>query len=141
MSPFLCVNFNMKRIRVVAIDDVSDILDLIQYNLNKEGMDVDIYTNSAAALNAISQKPPDIVLSDWMMPSPNGLEVCEALRSDPKTESIPLIMLTCRGSIHDYKDAMNAGAQDYVVKPVRMDELIRRIKLLLPRDLQRVKFA
>ncbi len=131
----------MKRIRVVAIDDVSDILDLIQYNLNKEGMDVDVYANSTAALNAISENPPDIVVSDWMMPSPNGLEVCQALRSDPNTEHIPLIMLTCRGSIQDYKDAMSAGAQDYVVKPVRMEELIRRIKLLLPRDLHQVKFG
>lgn len=131
----------MKRIRVVAIDDVSDILDLIQYNLNKEGMDVDIYADSTAALNAISQNPPDIVVSDWMMPSPNGLEVCKALRSNEATENTPLIMLTCRGSIQDYRDALTAGAQDYVVKPVRMEELIRRIKLLLPRDLHQVKFG
>ncbi len=129
----------MKNIRVVAIDDVGDILDLIQYNLNKEGMDVDVYTNSTIALQEISKNPPDIVISDWMMPSPNGIQVCNYIKQNDLTKKIPVIMLTCKGSIHDYKEAMAAGAQDYVVKPVRMEELIRRIKLLLPDNRQRIK--
>lgn len=127
----------MKSIRVVAIDDVGDILDLIQYNLNKEGMDVDVYTDSATALQDISKNPPDIVISDWMMPTPNGLQVCHEIKNNDLTKKVPIIMLTCKASIQDYKEAMAAGAQDYVVKPVRMEELIRRIKLLLPDNLQR----
>jgi DNA-binding response OmpR family regulator len=131
----------MKRIRVVAIDDVSDILDLIQYNLNKEGMDVEVFVDSAEALEHISKNPPDIVVSDWMMPEPNGLEICKRLQENDLTRHIPLIMLTCKGNITDYKDALAAGARDYVVKPVRMEELIRRIKLIIPEHFNRVKFG
>jgi len=122
----------MKRIHVVAIDDVSDILDLIQYNLNKEGMHVDVFTGGSEALEFISESLPDIVISDWMMPAPDGLEVCKTLKSNIRTADIPIIMLTCKGDLQDYKIAKEAGASDYVAKPVRMEELIRRIKLLLP---------
>lgn len=129
----------MKRIHVVAIDDVNDILDLIQYNLNKEGMDVDIFTEGTEAINHISEVKPDVVVSDWMMPAPDGLEVCKILKSNVQTRDIPIIMLTCKGDLQDYKKAMAAGASDYIAKPVRMEELVRRIKLLVPpEELQRV---
>lgn len=134
-------NTVMKPIRAVAIDDVGDILDLIQYNLNKEGIEVDTYTESSEALASISKNPPDIVISDWMMPDPDGLEVVRTIKSNDLTKKIPLIMLTCKGSIQDYKTAIQAGAEDYVVKPVRMDELIRRIKLLLPDHSRRVNIG
>lgn len=124
----------MKRIHVVAIDDVSDILDLIQYNLNKEGMLVDVFTDGAEALEHIAKTRPDVVVSDWMMPEPNGLEICKILKNNIQTRDIPVIMLTCKGDLQDYKTAMEAGAKDYVAKPVRMEELVRRIKLLLPPD-------
>ncbi len=131
----------MKKIRIVAIDDVADILDLIEYNLNKEGMDVTTFTDSAEGVDFINKTLPDIVVSDWMMPEPNGLQVCSALKSNDLTKNIPIIMLTCKGSLTDYKEAMDAGATDYVVKPVRMEELVRRIKLVLPLNFQRVKFG
>lgn len=132
---------SMKKIRIVAIDDVADILDLIEYNLNKEGMDVTTFTDSAEGVDFINKTLPDIVVSDWMMPEPNGLQVCSALKSNDLTKNIPIIMLTCKGSLTDYKEAMDAGATDYVVKPVRMEELVRRIKLVLPLNFQRVKFG
>ncbi len=122
----------MKNIRVVAIDDVGDILDIIAYNLKKEGMDVETYTDSTMALRNIEQDPPDVILSDWMMPSPDGIDVCKYVKNNEITKDIPLIMLTCKGRIQDYKEAIEAGAEDYVVKPVRMEELVRRIKLVLP---------
>lgn len=128
----------MKGIRAVAIDDVGDILDLLEYNLNKEGIDVDIFTDSSEALESISNTPPDIIISDWMMPAPDGLEVIKRLKLKEETKNIPLIMLTCKGNIQDYKTAISAGAEDYVVKPVRMEELIRRIKLLLPNHTRRI---
>ena len=131
----------MKRVRVVAIDDVADMLDLIKYNLNKEGMHVDTFTDSTEALTSIAADTPDIVISDWMMPEPNGLQVCRALKSSDLTKQVPLIMLTCKGSRSDYKEALDAGAEDYVVKPVRMEELVRRIKLLLPDYNHRVNFG
>jgi DNA-binding response OmpR family regulator len=132
---------SMKKIRIVAIDDVADILDLIEYNLNKEGMDVRTFTDSAEGVDFINKTLPDIVVSDWMMPEPNGLQVCSALKSNDLTKNIPIIMLTCKGSLTDYKEAMDAGASDYVVKPVRMEELVRRIKLVLPFNFNRVKFG
>lgn len=131
----------MKRIQIVAIDDVVDILDLIQYNLNKEGMDVVTFSDSKEALDYIAKSLPDIVVSDWMMPEPDGLQVCRQLQANDMTRHIPIIMLTCKGNISDYKEALDAGAKDYIVKPVRMDELIRRIKLILPEHFQRVKFG
>jgi two-component system phosphate regulon response regulator PhoB len=132
----------MKKVRVVAIDDVSDILDLIQYNLEKEGMEVHIFTDGSEAVTHIAETKPDIVISDWMMPEPDGIEVCRILRNHMATREIPIIMLTCRGDIQDYKKAMDAGASDYIAKPVRMDELVRRIKLLLPPDgLKRANFG
>src|SRR5690606_671213 len=117
-----------------VIDDIRDILELIEYNLNKEGIDVDIYTDSSLALTEIVKNKPDLVISDWMMPGHDGLEVFRQLKSNKRTKNIPLLMLTCKSSLHDYREARQAGARDYIVKPVRMDELIRRIKLLLPLD-------
>jgi DNA-binding response OmpR family regulator len=132
----------MNKIRVVAIDDVSDILDLIQYNLEKEGMEVTTFTDGSEAIKHIASAQPNIVISDWMMPEPDGLEVCRILRNHMATREIPIIMLTCKGDIQDYKTAMKVGASDYIAKPVRMDELIRRIKLLLPPDgLKRANFG
>lgn len=129
----------MKRIHVVAIDDVSDILDLIQYNLNKEGMNVDVFTDGNEAIPHIQSAKPDVVVSDWMMPEPDGLEVCRILKNNIHTRDIPIIMLTCKGDLQDYKKAMEAGASDYIAKPVRMEELVRRIKLLVPpEELKRV---
>lgn len=131
----------MAKTRVVAIDDVGDILDLIEYNLTKEDMLVETFEKSNLALEHIAQNPPDIIICDWMMPQPDGLEVCEILKSNDLTRHVPIIMLTCKGSIHDYKQAMEAGAEDYIVKPVRMDELIRRIKLLRPESYPRFRFG
>lgn len=132
----------MNKIRVVAIDDVSDILDLIQYNLEKEGMKVVTFTEGSEAIKHITETKPNVVISDWMMPEPDGLEVCRILKNHMATREIPIIMLTCKGDIQDYKKAMDAGASDYIAKPVRMDELVRRIKLLLPTDgRQRAQFG
>lgn len=131
----------MEKLRIAVIDDISDVLELIEYNLQKEGMDVHTYTSSTTAIDEIAKTIPDLVISDWMMPEPDGLELCRRLKSDERTKNIPLMMLTCKGSIHDYREALDAGAQDYVVKPVRMDELMRRIKLLVPIDRVKYKFA
>jgi len=131
----------MKPIRVVAIDDVADILDLIQYNLNKENIEAVTFTDSSEAIEYILKTPPDLIISDWMMPEPDGLQVCKILKSNDLTRHIPIVMLTCKGSLVDYKEALDAGAQDYIVKPVRMDELVRRIKLVLPENFKRIKFG
>jgi len=120
------------KIKVVVIDDVRDILDLIQYNLEKEGMIIDVFNNGNEAIKHITNDNPDVVISDWMMPHPDGIEVCKQLKNHLSTRDIPIIMLTCKGGIQDYQEAMEAGANDYIAKPVKMKELIRRIKLLVP---------
>lgn len=122
----------MKLFRAVAIDDVEDILELLAYNFGKEGIRVDVFSDSNEALADIFSNPPDVVISDWMMPSPDGIQVCKAIRTNDMTRHIPILMLTCKGSLSDYKEAIEAGAQDCVAKPVPMEELIRRVKLLLP---------
>lgn len=130
----------MKKIRIAVIDDIRDILELIEYNLQKEGMDVDIYTDSIEAVDDIVKNKPDLVISDWMMPGYDGMEVLKRLKKNKRTKHIPLMMLTCKASLKDYRAAITAGAGDYVIKPVRMEELIRRIKLLLHEKL-RPKFV
>ncbi len=122
----------MKKTHIVAIDDVADILDIIEYNLAKEGMLVSTFTDSTEALTSIAQNPPDLILSDWMMPGANGIDVCKAVKNSNTTADIPVIMLTCKARLADHKEAIDAGAEDYVVKPVRMTDLIRRVKLALP---------
>ncbi|NEN23373.1 response regulator [Cryomorpha ignava] len=131
----------MNKLKIAVIDDISDVLELVEYNLRKEGMEVVTYESSITALDEIAKNIPDLVISDWMMPEPDGLELCRLLKNDERTKNIPLMMLTCKGGIHDYREAIRAGAQDYVVKPVRMEELIRRIKLLVPIDRVKYKFA
>lgn len=131
----------MKKLKIAVIDDISDILELVEYNLRKEGMDVFTYTSSAEALAEIAKNIPDLVISDWMMPEPDGLELFRRLKNDIRTKHIPLMMLTCKGGLQDYREAMRAGAQDYVVKPVRMEELLRRIKLLIPKNRKKPNFA
>jgi len=124
----------MNKVKIVAIDDVGDILDLIQYNLEKEGMEVKTFSDGTEAVRQILNYQPHVVISDWMMPKPDGIEICEILNNNLSTRHIPIIMLTCRGAIQDYREALKAGASDFIAKPVRMDELVRRIKLLLPSD-------
>ncbi len=121
----------MDKIKVVVIDDIDDVLEILMYNIRKEGMDISVYTDSKIALAEISKSNPDIVITDWMMPEPDGLEVCRALKTNDKTKNIPLMMLTCKSTRQNYLEALAAGASDYVVKPVRMEEIIRRIKLLV----------
>jgi len=131
----------MKPFRAVAIDDVEDILELLAYNFQKEGIKIDVFSDSAEALADIFRNPPDVIISDWMMPFPDGIQVCKEVRSNHLTRHIPVLMLTCKGSISDYREALSAGAQDCVAKPVPMEELIRRVKLLLPHHRGRANFG
>lgn len=121
----------MKKIRVAVIDDIRDVLEVIEYNLHKEGMEVDIYTDSVQAVSEIEKNKPDLVISEWILKGYDGIEVLRRLRSNKKTKHIPFMMLTGKTGLKDYRKAVAAGAGDFVAKPVKMRELIRRIKLLL----------
>ncbi len=115
---------------VLVVDDEQDIIDLLSYNLKKEGHTVWTARNGVKALELASQKP-DLCILDVMMPEMDGWEVCKALRKDPRTTSIPVIFLTARDGEVDEVLGLELGADDYITKPVRMRTLLARVKKTL----------
>lgn len=114
--------------RILVVDDEPDVLDLVTYNLGQAGFNTDTAANGAEALRKARSIPPDLILLDLMLPEMDGLEVCKLLRRDPKTSSIPIIMLTARASEIDRIVGLELGAADYVPKPFSPRELILRVK-------------
>jgi two-component system, OmpR family, alkaline phosphatase synthesis response regulator PhoP len=117
---------------ILVVDDEKDILDLLTYNLEKEGYVVRTARNGAEALVAARQRP-DLCILDVMMPQMDGWEVCKALRRDPFTSAIPVMFLTARDHEADEVLGLELGADDYVAKPVRMRTLLARVKKVLAR--------
>jgi two-component system alkaline phosphatase synthesis response regulator PhoP len=115
---------------ILVVDDEKDILELLKYNLEKEGYKVLTARNGKEALNLVTHHPHLVVL-DIMMPEMDGWEVCKAIRRDPKTASLPVIFLTARDSEVDEVVGLELGADDYVTKPVKVRTLIARIKKIL----------
>jgi two-component system phosphate regulon response regulator PhoB len=113
--------------RIVIIDDEFDIREFLTYNLAKEGYEVEAYSKAIEALWSIWGNPPDLLLTDWLMPDLDGLDVCLAIKTDFKTSHIPIIMITCRNSEADKLKAIDTGADDYLAKPFQMKELLARI--------------
>ena len=123
----------MKREKIVVIEDVSDILEVIQYNLVREGYTVLASEDGQEGLELIRKESPDIVLLDLMLPGLDGLEVCRRLKTDPVTKSIPVIMVTAKGEESDVVLGLGLGADDYVTKPFSPKELVARVKAVLRR--------
>ncbi len=118
---------------ILIVDDEPDIVELIAYNLQKEGYQVASAQDGTSALNSIKTKRPDLILLDWMIPEPNGIEVCKKLKADPQLCTIPIIMVSARGDEFDKVLALEIGADDYVSKPFSPRELVARVKALLRR--------
>ena len=114
--------------RVLIIEDEFDIREFLVYNLSKEGYTVSAHANPMEALKEIRSAPPDILLTDWLMPGMDDLDVCKALKMDQKTSRIPIIMITCKSEEVDVVTALEVGADDYLIKPFRIKELMVRIK-------------
>ena len=123
-----------KQISVLAVDDESAIREMIRFALGKSGMTVECAASGQEALEKISEQTPDILLLDWMMPNMSGPQLTRRLRKDPLTENIPIIMLTARVSEDDKVNGLNAGADDYIIKPFSPRELIARINAVLRRS-------
>ncbi len=123
----------MKLARIVIIDDDEDILDLLSYNLEKEKADVITFTSGLNALLHIRRQTPDLIICDWMMDDIDGLDICRLLKRDAALIHVPFVMLTARGDEIDAVTALELGADEYLTKPVRMRELITRLKKLLGR--------
>ncbi|NBC27874.1 MAG: response regulator [Bacteroidetes bacterium] len=118
---------------ILVVDDEQDLLDLIEYNLMKEGYRVLKAVNGIEALEVAKEQNPDLVLLDIMMPKMDGLEVCEKMRSDSDLHHIPIIFLTARGDEKTEVEGLDLGADDYVTKPISTTKLISRIKAVLRR--------
>ena len=123
----------MARQRVLVVDDEEDILELLKYNLAKEGFEVDCAATGEDALAAARSKRPDLVVLDLMLPGIDGLEVCRRLKKDPKTEAVPVVMLTAKGEEADVVAGLELGADDYVTKPFSPRVLSARVRAVLRR--------
>ena len=120
---------------VLVVDDEKDIVDLLSYNLNKEGLTVITARNGREALDRVKQKP-DLIILDVMMPEMNGLQVVQELKKDKKTASIPVLLLTAKGSETDEIVGLEVGADDYIIKPVKMGKIVARVHAVLRRQEQ-----
>ena len=115
--------------KILLIEDDVDLFSLLKYNLEKEGFAVSGLQTARGAMELARQLKPHLALVDIMLPDGDGLEICKALRRDPDLASVPVIFLTARGSETDRIVGLELGANDYVVKPFFLRELIARIKL------------
>ena len=125
-------SLNMHK-RILIVEDEASIRDMVAFALRRADMEAVHAADARAALVAISDAPPDLILLDWMLPGMTGLELARRLRSEERTKEVPIIMLTARGEEVDRVNGLEAGVDDYVVKPFSMRELVARIKAVLRR--------
>jgi len=123
----------MNKGTILIIDDEKDVTELVRYNLEKEGFDVIAAADGATGLDVVARHKMDLIILDLMMPGIDGLEVCRRIRSDSRTRSIPLLMLTARATEADRIIGLELGADDYVIKPFSPRELVARVKAILRR--------
>ena len=115
--------------KILLIEDDSDLFSLLKYNLEKEGFSLTGQQTGKGAIELSKQVRPDLILLDIMLPDSDGLDICKGIRKDPDLASTPIIFLTARASETDRIVGLELGANDYVVKPFFVRELIARIKL------------
>lgn len=119
---------------ILIIEDEKDIIELLSYNLKKEGFSVDFSLDGEDGLRKVQSKNYDLLILDLMLPSIQGLELCRMVRNNPKTVNLPIIMLTAKTEEIDRIIGLEMGADDYVSKPFNVRELIARIKAVLRRS-------
>jgi two-component system, OmpR family, phosphate regulon response regulator PhoB len=119
--------------RILIVEDEEPLTLLLRYNLESEGYEVDSVSRGDEAEIRLREQIPDIVLLDWMLPGLSGIELCRRIRVRPETERLPVIMLTARGEEGDRIRGLSTGADDYIVKPFSVPELLARVRALLRR--------
>ena len=119
--------------QIFVVEDEKDLVELLTYNLEKDGYRVLSEMDGEAALKKIPEKMPDLVLLDLMLPKTDGLTVCKTLKANPKTAHIPVVMLTAKGEESDKIVGLELGADDYVTKPFSVKELLARVRAVLRR--------
>jgi two-component system phosphate regulon response regulator PhoB len=131
----------MSRERILVVDDEKDILELVRYSLDRNGYQIETATSGEEALAKTRRRIPDLIILDLMLPGIDGLEVCRRLKSDGKTERVPIIMLTAKSEEADVVTGLELGAEDYVTKPFSPRVLTARVRRILHRavsqDLER----
>ncbi|NJD55682.1 MAG: response regulator [Nitrospirae bacterium] len=123
----------MNRKKLLVVDDEPDIVELVSYNLKKEGFDVSSASDGEEALSLVRKGNFDLLILDLMLPGIQGMELCRILRNDPRTARIAIIMLTAKGEEIDRILGLETGADDYMTKPFSPRELIARVKAVMRR--------
>jgi phosphate regulon transcriptional regulator PhoB len=118
---------------ILVIDDEPDLVELVSYNLRKEGFIVESASDGESALKKIKKDKYDLLILDLMLPSIQGIELCRIVRNDPKNSGLPIIMLTAKGEEIDRIIGLEMGADDYMTKPFSPRELVARVKAVLRR--------
>ena len=125
---------------ILIVEDEKDIVRMLEYNLKKNGYKTLVARNGETALAAARKEKPAIILLDLMLPGIDGLEACKALKADPKTTAISIIMLTAKAQESDKIVGLELGADDYITKPFSPRELVARVRAVLRRGTEKDKF-
>ncbi|MCB2204057.1 response regulator transcription factor [bacterium] len=119
--------------RILVVEDEEEILELVSYNLSKEGYTVDSVISGEDALSYMKTSTPELILLDLMLPGVDGLEVCKSIKNNPATAQVSIIMLTARSEEADIVTGLELGADDYITKPFSRRVLLARVKAVLRR--------
>ena len=125
---------NNSEIKILCVDDEPDILEILKYNLSNEGYQISTAKDGKIAVKKAKETHPNLIIMDIMMPNMDGIEACEILRSDESFNDTLIMFLTARGEDYSYVAAYEAGADDYVTKPVKPKILLSKVKGLLRRS-------
>jgi len=127
----------MSKEKILIVDDEEDVLELVRFNLEREGYKIETAVSGEEALTTAKSRLPDLIILDLMLPGMDGLEVCKKLKTDAKTQSIPIIMLTAKSEDSDIITGLELGADDYITKPFSPKILTARIRRVLQRNIAR----
>ena len=119
--------------RILIVEDEEPLTLLLRYNLEAEGYEVETSARGDEADTRLKESTPDLIVLDWMLPGLSGIELCRRLRARPETRQLPIIMLTARGEESEKVRGLATGADDYIVKPFSVPELLARVRALLRR--------
>jgi two-component system, OmpR family, alkaline phosphatase synthesis response regulator PhoP len=119
--------------KILIVDDEEDILELLKYNLSREGYKVSCAASGEETLRAVRSGIPDLIVLDLMLPGIDGLDVARQLKNDPKTRDVPIVMLTAKGEEADIVTGLELGADDYITKPFSPRVLLARVRAVLRR--------
>lgn len=131
----------MSPIKILIVDDEPDILEFLKYNLDKDGFNTLTASNGYEALEVAQKELPELIILDLMMPEMDGIEVCRLLREKPQFKHTTIIFLTARGESYSEIAGLNAGADDYITKPIKIQVFLTKIKALLRRSMGKVEVS